>query len=143
MAIRSKSVNRHWVVGDLFDSFHGIQNVRNKLKDKNYAEESIFEFLELTAQDNLETRAAMLKDLGLKVREIKFLDRELAAGKIFLCVDALEEDDCEKVEKILNQCGALECEKMIPPAKKRVGRKSTPGTVKVSAAVEIVSEETS
>lgn len=98
------------MVADLFGSFHDAQMACAALKEKKYPEESIMQFVQLTADDDLEARAAMFKDLGFTVREIGFLDEALQEGKILVCVDSLAEAQCARVKEILRKAGGLGAE---------------------------------
>jgi hypothetical protein len=110
MAIVTTTVNRRYAVSDLFDSFHNAHDASSKLKDKKYPEESIFQFVQLTGNDDFDARAAVLKDLGFSDPQIESADEQLAEGKILICVDFLEESDCARVGEILKTAGGLALE---------------------------------
>jgi len=124
MAIVTTTVNRLGAVSDLFESFFGASNVCSKLKDKHYPEESIFQFLQLTANDDLEARALVLKDLGFTEVRIERLNELLAEGKILISVDGLDERGCGLVEKIFNEEGALGLESYFTQARVPVKKKA-------------------
>lgn len=117
MAIISTTVNRRCAVSDLFDSFHGAHEACSKLKEKNYPEESIFEFVQLTGNDDLDARSLILKDLGFTPQRIERLDEFLGEGKILICVDVADESESLKAQKILSEAGALGLENFIVRAR--------------------------
>ena len=142
MAIRTISVNRLHVVADLFGSFHEAQDACSRLKAKNFPEESVLQFVELTGHDDIGARESMFKDLGYKARQIEFLDKALKEGKILVCVDALKEESCDRVEELLRLAGGLECENSSNRAKpaaavKRPLRSKKSASTKTRISVDV------